>query len=57
MDWRTVEKIDKDNYNELGPPVADFRVVLKSYKGINALPDADAGVSEMKEYIAADKDE
>ncbi len=46
-------KITKDNYNELGSLVADFRVVLKSYKRIKALPDADAGANEMKEYIDA----
>ncbi len=49
-----IVKITKDNYNELGSLVADFRVALKGYKGITALPDADAGASEMKEYIDAD---
>ena len=50
----TVIKITKENYNQLGSLVADFRVALKGYKGIKALPDADAGVSEMKEYIDSD---
>ena len=27
-------KISKDNYNQFGSLVADFRVALKSYKGI-----------------------
>ena len=47
-------KISKDNYNQFGSLVADFRVALKSYKGIKALPDAEAGESEMKEYIDSD---
>ncbi len=47
-------KVDNDNYIQLGSLVADFRVALKSYKGINSLPDIDAGVREMKEYIDAD---
>ncbi len=47
-------KVTKGNYNELGSLVADFRVALKGYKGITALPDEDAGASEMKEYIDAD---
>ncbi len=47
-------KIVEDNYDQLGSLVAEFRVALKSYKGINALPDADAGASEMKEYIDSD---
>lgn len=46
-------KITEDNYNKLGSLVADFGIALKSYKGIKALPNADAGVSEMKEYIDA----
>lgn len=44
-------KITEDNYDQLGSLVAKFRVALKSYKGINALSDTDAGASEMKEYI------
>ena len=47
----TVIKITKENYNQLGSLVADFRVALKGYKGIKALPEAGAGVSGMKEYI------
>ncbi len=47
-------KVTKGNYNELGSLVADFRVALKGYKGITALPDEDAALCEMKEYIDAD---
>ncbi len=47
-------KITKDNYSQLGFLAADFRVALKSYKGIKALPNADAGASELKEYLDSD---
>lgn len=47
-------KITEDNLDQLGCLVAEFRVALKSYKGINVLPDAEAGASEMKEYLDSD---
>lgn len=38
---------------ELGPLVAEFRVVLKGLKGIKASPDVPAGIEEMEEYLDA----
>ncbi len=48
-----IRLIQEDNYSEIGSLVADFRVTLKSYKGITAFPDAAAGAGELKEYIDA----
>ena len=36
------------------PLVAQFRVTLKSLKGITSVPDVGAGASELKEYLDAD---
>lgn len=46
-------KIDMKNYKQLGPLVADFRVTLKSYKGISSRPDSQAGTEEIEEYLTA----
>jgi len=46
-----IVKITKDNIRELGTLVANFRVSLRSYKGISSTPNPDEGREEMIEYI------
>ncbi len=48
-----IQKITPADLADLGPLVADFRVALKSYKGISATPDPAAGAEELKEYLDA----
>ena len=37
----------------VAPLAAQFRVALKSYKGITAVPDEAAGAAELREYLDA----
>ncbi len=44
-------EIGNDTYQQFGSLVAGFRVTLKGFKGIKAVPDTEAGAIEMKEYL------
>lgn len=46
-----IVEINKANAEQLGALVAEFRVELKAFKGIHALPDGAAGTAEMLEYV------
>ena len=48
-----IVEITQSNAEQTAELVADFRVTLKSYKGITAKPDIDAGKEEMEEYLAS----
>ncbi|MDE5891603.1 MAG: GNAT family N-acetyltransferase [Acetatifactor sp.] len=48
-----IVEITPSNAEQTAELVADFRVTLKSYKGIMAKPDIDAGKEEMEEYLAS----
>jgi len=50
MEIREIMEEDIDSLAEL---VADFRVVLKSFKGINSEPNVISGKAEIKEYVDA----
>lgn len=45
--------IKKEDAGKIAPLVADFRVALKSYKGIQACPNIEAGAEEILEYLQA----
>lgn len=45
--------IQKDDAGKIAPLAADFRVALKSYKGIQARPNIEAGADEILEYLDA----
>ena len=45
--------IQNENIRKVAPLVANFRVALKSYKGIQARPNVEAGVDELLEYLEA----
>lgn len=47
-------KVERGNVTELAPLVADFRVALKSYKGISSVPNVETGKDELLEYLDAD---
>ena len=49
----TILQVDEAMAERLAPLVADFRVALLSYKGIAALPDAEAGKKEILEFLSA----
>lgn len=44
-------RIDETRANELAPLVADFRVILRSYKGIISKPDNEAGREEILDFL------
>ena len=46
-------EIDKNNANYISELVADFRVALKSYKGIKACPNKETAYIEIIEYLDA----
>ena len=48
-----IMKMNEAAIPEIAPLVAQFRVSLKSFKGIRALPDPEAGASELREYLSA----
>ena len=48
-----VEEIGAESIPQVAPLVAQFRVTLKAFKGIHESPDAEAGASELKEYLDA----
>lgn len=45
--------VRKEEVQNLAPLVAGFRIALKSYKGIQARPNIEAGAEEMLEYLQA----
>ncbi|MDE6579514.1 MAG: GNAT family N-acetyltransferase, partial [Ruminiclostridium sp.] len=46
-----IVKIDKINADKAAELVADFRVTLRSYKGIKSQPDIKAGMEEITEFL------
>ncbi len=46
-----VIKVDRQLANKIAPLVADFRVTLCSYKGIESQPDIEAGREEILEFL------
>ena len=48
-----IVEIDKSNAEYISDLVADFRVTLKSYKGLNACPNKEAAYREIIEYLDA----
>ncbi len=44
-------KIDESAAEQLAPLVADFRVTLRSYKGIASVPDIEAGKEEIIAFL------
>ncbi len=46
-----VEEINTAAMPQIAPLVAQFRMTLKSLKGIDASPNAEAGAAELKEYL------
>ncbi len=49
----TIIKVQEENVMKIAPLAADFRVALKSYKGIKAAPNVTAGAEEIREYLAS----
>lgn len=48
-----IRRLDRDEVEQVAPLTALFRVALKGYKGIAALPDVAAGYEELMEYLDA----
>lgn len=48
-----IMKMNEAVVPEIAPLVAQFRVTLKSFKGIRAVPDPEAGANELREYLSA----
>ena len=48
-----IVRMTEADISAVAPLVAQFRVTLKSFKGIAAAPDVEAGASELKEYLDA----
>lgn len=48
-----IAKITKDKIDLIAPMAADFRVMLRGYKGIQSKPNVAAGKEELEEYIEA----
>lgn len=46
-------EVTKEHLSALTPLVADFRVTLKSFKGISSSPNLDAAQKEIEEYLDA----
>ena len=46
-------RIGPEDADRIAPLLAAFRVQLKAYKGIRALPDAEAGKAELLEFLEA----
>ena len=45
--------IQNESISKVAPLVACFRAALKSYKGIQACPNVEAGADEILEYLEA----
>lgn len=50
--WKIIQAT-KENIPQIAPLIADFRVALKSYKGIRAVPNCAAAAEEAAEYLDA----
>lgn len=48
-----IDRMTEADIPAISPLVAQFRVTLKSFKGITAAPDVEAGASELREYLDA----
>ena len=48
-----IERMSEASIPEIAPLIAQFRVVLKALKGIQACPNEEEGASELKEYLDA----
>lgn len=48
-----IRKLQKEDIEMVAPLVADFRVKLKSFKGLSFAPDVFAGKEELTEYLQA----
>lgn len=48
-----IERMSEAAVPDAAPLAAQFRVTLKSFKGIRALPDTEAGAKELREYLSA----
>ena len=48
-----IEALQEAAIGQAAPLAAQFRVTLKSYKGISSEPDPEAGAEELREYFAA----
>ncbi len=46
-----IEKLDRDKADIVAPLVAEFRVTLRSYKGIHIEPDVEGGKEELIYYL------
>lgn len=46
-----IQKIDESYADILAPLVADFRVILRSYKGVVSKPDVKAGREEVIDFL------
>lgn len=53
MKKMTIEPLTAEKLDQAAGLTADFRVTLKSYKGISASPDIAAGKAELQEYLDA----
>ena len=48
-----IKNVTEEAIPEIAPLVAQFRVALKAFKGINASPNDNEGASELQEYLDA----
>lgn len=48
-----IQKMTEEAIPEIARLVAQFRVTLKSFKGISAAPNEEEGTAELKEYLDA----
>jgi ribosomal protein S18 acetylase RimI-like enzyme len=48
-----IEKLTESELLSTAPLAAQFRVALKSFKGISSVPDEAEGMAELKEYLDA----
>ena len=48
-----IDKLTESEIPFVAPLVAQFRVTLKSFKGISSVPDEAEGAEELKEYLDA----
>ena len=48
-----IDKLTESEIPAVAPLAAQFRVTLKSFRGISSVPDEEAGAAELKEYLDA----
>ena len=51
--WKII-RATREHISQIAPLIADFRVALKSYTGIQAVPNCSAAAEEAAEYLDAD---